>query len=59
MLGHKSILNTQLYIQLVNFDSDDFHSDVANNIEEAQKLIETGFEFVCDFDGKKLFRKLK
>ena len=59
MLGHKSILNTQLYIQLVNFDSDDFNSAVAKNIEEAQKLIETGFEFVCDFEGKKLFRKLK
>lgn len=58
-LGHKSILNTQLYIQLVSFDSDDYNSAVAQNIEEAQKLVEAGFEFVCDFEGKKLFRKQK
>jgi hypothetical protein len=32
---------------------------VATAVEEALKLIEEGFEFVCDMDGQKLFRKRK
>jgi integrase len=59
MLGHKSILTTQLYIQLVNNESDDYHSATAKNIAEAQKLVEAGFEYVCDFESVKLFRKRK
>jgi hypothetical protein len=59
MLGHGSILNTQLYFQLVSGDSDDYHSATANNIEEAAKLVEAGFEYVCEYDGTKLFRKRK
>jgi integrase len=59
MLGHRSLLNTQLYIQLVSCDSDDFHSATAKNIVEAQRLVEAGFEYVCDYDGIKLFRKRK
>ena len=59
MLGHRSIQNTLLYTQLVNFESDEFHSAVAKTVEEGQKLTEAGFEFVCDFDQVKLFRKRK
>jgi hypothetical protein len=59
MLGHRSILNTQLYVQLIKTDSDDYHSATAKNIAEASKLIETGFEYVCDYEGIKLFRKRK
>ncbi len=32
---------------------------VTSDIEEACKLMEVGFEYVCDMDGKKLFRKRK
>ena len=59
LLGHRSIQNTLLYTQLVNFESDQFHSAVAKSIEEAQKLVEAGFEYVCDFNEVKLFRKRK
>lgn len=45
--------------QLVTFESDDFTSANARTIQEAQKLVEAGFEYVCDFDGDKLFRKRK
>jgi len=45
--------------QLVNFESDEFHSATAKNVEEAQKLVEAGFEYVCDFNGVKLFGKRK
>ena len=32
---------------------------VANTLDEAQKLIETGFEYVTDMDNYKSFRKRK
>ncbi len=32
---------------------------VASTVEEACKLLEVGFEYVTEFDGKKLFRKRK
>jgi integrase len=59
-LGHKNINNTLVYTHLVNFnDDEEFYSATAKNIEEAKKLIENGFDFVCDLDGIKLFRKRK
>ena len=57
LLGHRDIKTTLIYTQLVNFESDEYHSAVAKTIEEARKLIEAGFEYVCDVDGVKLFRK--
>lgn len=59
MLGHKSIQNTLLYTQLVNFENDEFYSANAKTVEETQKLIEAGFEYVCNFEEIKLFRKRK
>ena len=59
MLGHRNIQNTLIYTQLVDFEGDEFHSATAKNVEEAQKLIEEGFEFVCDYDHIKIFRKRK
>ena len=32
---------------------------IARALEEACKLLEVGFEYVCEMDGKKLFRKCK
>jgi hypothetical protein len=40
-------------------NADDFHVKIAETIEEACKLIETGFEYVTDMYEKKLFRKRK
>ena len=58
-LGHKKIETTLIYTQLVNFESEDYTSAVAKNVSEAQKLIESGFEFVTTFDNIMLFRKRK
>jgi integrase len=61
-LGHKSINNTLIYIQLEEAlfkDEIDYTSKVAKTESEACVLIEAGFDFVCDFDGHKLFRKRK
>jgi len=59
LLGHKNIKNTLIYTQLINFEDDEYVCKVARTIEEAKQLIETGFEYVCDVDGAKLFRKRK
>jgi integrase len=59
ILGHKNIQNTLFYTQLINFESDAYHSTTAKTVQEAQKLIETGFEYVCSFDDIKVFRKRK
>jgi integrase/recombinase XerD len=59
MLGHRNIQNTLIYTQLVNFESEDYHSATANTVEEARKLIEAGFTYVCDMEGFKLFSKRK
>lgn len=59
ILSHRSINNTLKYTQLVNFQNDDYVSKVANTIEEACELVEAGFEYVCDIEGTKIFRKRK
>jgi hypothetical protein len=44
----------------VTFDRDDtFVCIVAASVEEAKELIESGFEYVCDIEHNKLFRKRK
>ena len=63
ILGHRSILTTQIYVnmeQMLFSDiGDEYHVKVASTVEEATKLIEVGFEYVTEMDGKKLFRKRK
>jgi integrase len=47
-LGHKNIANTLIYTQLVEFEDDDkYCTAAANNVQDARKLLETGFEYVC------------
>jgi integrase len=61
-LGHKSINNTALYVQLNNayFDGEDeYISKVAKTAKEICFLIEQGFEYVTDFQDSKIFRKRK
>ena len=59
LLGHKSIENTLKYTQLVNFKTDGYIRKVAKPIEEDTQLIETGFEYITERDGYKLFKKRK
>ncbi len=60
LLGHKSIKNTLIYTQLIEFDDNDqFVCKVAKTVQEASVLIECGFEYVCSMDDIKLFRKRK
>jgi integrase len=64
VLGHRTIKSRLQYINLEaalyhNSNNHDFHVKIAETISEDCKLLETGFEYVTDMDGKKLFRKRK
>jgi len=59
VLGHKNIKNTLIYMHLADFSSEEYYSAIAKTIDEARKLIESGFSFVCDMYGVKLFSKRK
>lgn len=59
MLGHQSIETTLIYTQLITMENDDYHSAVAESVQEARKLVEDGFEYVCTHEGHMIFRKRK
>jgi hypothetical protein len=60
ILGHKNIKNTLLYTQLVSFDaSEEYVCKIAQTPTEIQALIEDGFEYTCDLNEMKFFRKRK
>jgi hypothetical protein len=48
-----------IYTQLVEFEGDEHCSAIASNVEEAKKLIEAGFEYICNHENVMLFRKRK
>jgi integrase len=63
-LGHKSVLSTQVYVNieaaLFLSTNDEWICKATRDPVEAQKLIETGFEYVATTpDGLMLFRKRK
>jgi hypothetical protein len=62
VLGHKRIENTLIYVQLAEElfrDQEEYISKVAKTEAEACVLVDAGFDFVCDFNGNKIFRKRK
>jgi len=44
---------------LINFPSDEYDVQVAETLDEAKKLLEAGFDYVTDMDGRKIFRRRK
>lgn len=59
VLGHRNIKDTLPYTQLVTLTDDKYVCKVARTPEEIQDLIENSFEYVCDQDDLKFFRKRK
>lgn len=63
VLGHKSIQNTMIYINLEQTtfqeQNDEFTTRVAKSLKGARALLEAGFEYVMEMDGVKVFRKRK
>jgi integrase len=62
-LGHKSIKNTLIYIDLERAcfpkTEDNYHVRVAQTPEEITELLQAGFEYVLQKDGLAYFRKRK
>jgi hypothetical protein len=54
-LGHKNI--TLVYTQLVIFEDDDYVCMAAANVKEATETIEARYEYVCDMENVRLFRR--
>ena len=60
LLGHKNIKNTLVYTHLVSFEEDDAYTvKVASSLEEVTQLLESGFEYVSDYNEAKVLRKRK
>ena len=64
ILGHKSLLTTQRYVDLYieiygDLKPENYICEIASTVKEAKKLVEVGFEYVCEIEGDQLFRKVK
>jgi integrase len=59
LLGHKRIENTEIYVHLMPFKTDEFTCRVAKTVDEASALIEAGFSYVTEMEGVKLFKRRK
>ena len=60
LLGHKSLKNTLVYTHLVSFEEENAYTiKVASTIDEFTALLESGFEYISDFEGRKVLRKRK
>jgi hypothetical protein len=46
-------------LALVELEGDEYCSAVASGVEEARKLLEVGFEYICTHKDEMLFRKRK
>ena len=58
-LGHRRLENTLIYTHLIAFKDEEYTVRAAETVDQATKLIESGFEYVTEMDGVKLFRKPK
>ena len=62
LMGHRNLESTLHYMHiakgLVNY-SDEYTVKIASTIEEFTILLEAGFEYISDFEGKKVLRKRK
>jgi hypothetical protein len=59
ILGHKCIESTLKYTQLIPLKEDEYDVTAATTIEEDQELLKTGFEYVTERNGMKLYRRPK
>jgi len=57
-LGRRNIQNALPGTQL-SFQNDDYNSATAKTVQNAQKLIEAGFEYAGEFGDVKIFRRRK
>ena len=59
ILGHRDIRTPQIYTQTVSFENTEYLVEVSDSLERDKELLTSGFEYVCDREGSKFFRKVK
>jgi integrase len=60
MLGHSSLRSTLVYTHLMKrTEKDEYISRATRSVKGARALIESGFQYITEIDGLKLFRKRK
>jgi len=58
-MGHKRLNTTLRYTQLIDIKDDEWIVKVASSLEEFTSLLESGFEYVSDYNIMKVLRKRK
>ena len=58
-MGHSRIQTTLIYAQLIGSGEDEWIVKVASSVDEACKLVEAGFVYVSEMEGKQIFKKPK
>jgi integrase len=58
-MGHKKLDITLIYTQLLNLNEDEWTCKGATTVEQATQLVESGFQYVTEIEGVKLFKKRK
>jgi hypothetical protein len=51
-LGRKNIKNALIYTELTEYKDDEYVYKVAETVEEASQLIESGCEHFCGYNGE-------
>jgi len=62
LMGHRNIESTLHYMHIAKglvTNSSDYTVKVAKDLDEFTNLLETGFEYVSDYDGLKVLRRRK
>jgi hypothetical protein len=58
LLGHKGSASTDRYTKFSNFPLEGkYKSAIALTVEDARRLVEDGWQFVCNVDEHPQFRK--
>jgi integrase len=59
-MGHRSITSTMKYMHLINLEeSDQFVVKIAESLEQFKDFLSKGFNYVSEFEGKKVLKKRK
>ena len=59
LMGHKNLATTMKYMHVLNVEDDGWIVRHTQTLEESEKLLEAGFDYITDQDGYKIFRKHK
>lgn len=59
LLGHKRLENTLKYTHMIDTGEESYITRVAITTKDIVDLVDRGFEYVCEHNSAKIFRKRK